>query len=156
MEITGVDVVNPTSWQFTLGENVSLKPSVVDAGDGVESALFSWYIGTKLVGNSQEFSIADLEEGTYEMTLVVTDDDGANDSHQIEIIINAENNIENDVWNYSAVIVLIGIAGFAFVMFSRMQEKDVESKSLPKWRDKQDKSNIKPMQNDNVEKELWD
>ena len=41
-------------------------------------------------------------------------------------------------------------------MFSRMQEKDVESKSLPKWRDKQDKSNIKPMQNDNVEKELWD
>ena len=88
MEITGVDVVNPTSWQFTLGENVSLKPSVVDAGDGVESALFSWYIGTKLVGNSQEFSIADLEEGTYEMTLVVTDDDGANDSYQIEIIIN--------------------------------------------------------------------
>ena len=90
MEITGVDVVNPTSWQFDQGENVSLKASVIDAGDGVESALFSWYIGTTMVGNSQEFSIANLEEGTYEMTLVVTDDDGANDSYQIDIIISSE------------------------------------------------------------------
>ncbi len=133
MSIEGTDVINPNSWQFTLGDNISLQPNITDSGDTVEEFTFSWYLDSKLVSNSQDYSIAELDEGTYSLSLIVTDDDGANDSYEIEIMIESENEKENDNWNYGSVVVLLGIIGFSILMFSRIKNKDSESKSLPKW-----------------------
>ena len=115
MGIEGTDVINPNSWKFTLGDNISLQPNITDSGDATEEFTFSWYLNSKLVSNSQDFSIAELDEGTYTLSLIVTDDDGANDSYEIEIMIESENEKKNDNWNYGSLFVLIGLLDFQFL-----------------------------------------
>ena len=90
MGIEGTDVIDPNSWKFTLGDNISLKPNISDSGDVVEDFTFSWFLDSKLVSNSQDYSIAELDEGIYSLSLIVTDDDGANDSYEIEITIESD------------------------------------------------------------------
>lgn len=156
MGIDGTDVIDPNSWKFTLGDNISLKPNITDSGDAVEDFTFSWYLDSKLVSNSQDFSIAELDEGTYSLSLVVTDDDGANDSYELEIMIESENEKGNDNWNYGSIVVLLGLIGFSILMFSRMKSKDSESKSLPKWNETVTNTDQDVKQVDSHESELWD
>ena len=156
MGIEGTDVIDPNSWKFTLGDNISLKPNITDSGDAVEDFTFSWYLDSKLVSNSQDFSIAELDEGTYSLSLVVTDDDGANDSYELEIMIESENEKGNDNWNYGSIVVLLGLIGFSILMFSRMKSKDSESKSLPKWNETVTNTDQDVKQVDSHESELWD
>ena len=156
MGIEGTDVIDPNSWKFTLGDNISLKPNITDSGDAVEDFTFSWYLDSKLVSNSQDFSIAELDEGTYSLSLVVTDDDGANDSYELEIMIESDNEKGNDNWNYGSIVVLLGLIGFSILMFSRMKSKDSESKSLPKWNETVTNTDQDVKQVDSHESELWD
>ena len=156
MGIEGTDVVNPNSWQFTLGDNVSLKPSIVDSGDTIEAFTFSWYLDSELVSNSQEYSIAQLDEGTYSVLLMVVDDDGANDSYQIEIVIKSDNDNEANNLSYGSVVVLVGIIGFSILMISRIKNKDSESKSLPKWKETVNRSDHDVKVVSRNESELWD
>ena len=156
MGIEGTDVIDPNSWKFTLGDNISLKPNITDSGDAVGDFTFSWFLDSKLVSNSQDFSIAELDEGTYSLSLVVTDDDGANDSYELEIMIESENEKGNDDWNYGSVVILLGLIGFSILMFSRMKSKDSESKSLPKWNETVTNTNQDVKQVNSQESELWD
>ena len=156
MGIEGTNVVNPNSWQFTLGDNVSLKPSIVDSGDTIEAFTFSWYLDSELVSNSQEYSIAQLDEGTYSVLLMVVDDDGANDSYQIEIVIKSDSDDEINNWSYGSIVVLVGIIGFSILMFSRIKNKDSESKSLPKWKETVNRSDHDLRDVSSNESELWD
>lgn len=156
MGIEGTDVIDPNSWKFTLGDNISLKPNITDSGDAVEDFTFSWYLDSKLVSNSQDFSIAELDEGTYSLSLIVTDDDGANDSYELEIMIESDNEKVNNNWNYGSIVVLLGLIGFSILMFSRMKSKDLESKSLPKWNETVTNTDQDVKQVDSHESELWD
>lgn len=156
MEIEGVDVTNPNSWQFIRGENVSLQPSVIDSGDNIDVLSFSWYIDSTLVSDSQQFSIVDLDEGSYAVLLIVTDDDGANASYEIEILIKSQTKDEPNDWNYGSLVVLIGIIGFSIVMFNRLKGRDSESKSLPKWNEPSGKTGDTASETTNNDNELWD
>ena len=156
MGIEGTDVIDPNSWKFTLGDNISLKPNITDSGDAVEDFTFSWYLDSKLVSNSQDFSIAELDEGTYSLSLIVTDDDGANDSYELEIMIESDNEKVNNNWNYGSIVVLLGLIGFSILMFRRMKSKDLESKSLPKWNETVTNTDQDVEQVDSHESELWD
>ena len=156
MSIEGTDVINPNSWKFTLGENVSLQPDITDSGDALEEFTFSWYLDSKLVSNSQDYSIAELDEGTYSLSLIVTDDDGANDSYEIEITIESGDKEENGNYNFGSVIVLLGIIGFSILMFSRIKNKDSESKSLPKWNETTNNTDQDVKQVNSHESDLWD
>ena len=155
MGIEGTDVINPNSWKFTLGDNISLQPNITDSGDATEEFTFSWYLNSKLVSNSQDFSIAELDEGTYTLSLIVTDDDGANDLYEIEIMIESENEKKNDNWNYGSLFVLIGFIGFSILMFNRLKNKDSESKSLPKWNENTTKADQHEKEAKTHENELW-
>ena len=155
MVIEGTDVINPNSWKFALGDNISLQPNITDSGDATEVFTFSWYLNSKLVSNSQDFSIAELDEGTYTLSLIVTDVDGANDSYEIEIMIESENEKKNDNWNYGSLFVLIGFIGFSILMFNRLKNKDSESKSLPKWNENTTKAEQHEKEAKTHENELW-
>ena len=156
MRIEGTEVINPNSWKFTLGDNVSLQPNIVDSGEDIESFSFSWYLNSELVSNSQEYSIAELGEGTHIVSLIVTDDDGANDSYEIEVVIKSENEFDSDDWNFGSVAVLIGIIGFSIIMFSRMKNKESQPKSLPKWNETTTDSVQDVKEVSTHEDELWD
>ena len=156
MSIEGTDVINPNSWKFTLGDNISLQPNITDSGDAVEEFTFSWYLDSILVSNSQDYSIAELDEGIYSLSLIVTDDDGANDSYEIEITIESDKKEENDNFTFGSIIVLLGIIGFSILMFSRIKNKDSESKSLPKWNETTNNTDQDVKQVNSHESELWD
>ena len=156
MRIEGTEVINPNSWKFTLGDNVSLQPNIVDSGEDIESFSFSWYLNSELVSNSQEYSIAELGEGTHIVSLIVTDDDGANDSYEIEVVIKSENELDSDDRNFGSVAVLIGIIGFSIIMFSRMTNKESQPKSLPKWNETTTDSVQDVKEVSTHEDELWD
>ena len=156
MEIDGIEVKNPTSWQFSLGSNVSLKPTIVDSGDNLDSISYSWYVDENLISNSREYSIAELEEGTYDLLLVVVDDDGASDSYEIEIIIKSQSDKSSDNQNHGAVVVLIGIIIFSVLMFGRIRDKKSVVKSLPKWNDKIDRNDSDSDDVQEIEDGLWD
>ena len=156
MRIEGTEVINPNSWKFTLGDNVSLQPNIVDSGEDIESFSFSWYLNSELVSNSQEYSIAELGEGTHIVSLIVTDDDGANDSYEIEVVIKSENESDSDDRNFGSVAVLIGIIGFSIIMFSRMTNKESQPKSLPKWNETTTDSVQDVKEVSTHEDELWD
>ena len=130
MSIEGTDVINPNS-EVTLGDNISLQPNITDSGDAVEDC-YSWYLDSILVSNSQDYSIISAMRA-FSLSLIVTDDDGANDSYEIEITIESDKKEENDNFTFGSIIVLLGIIGFSILMFSRIKNKDSESKSLPKW-----------------------
>ena len=133
-----------------------MKPSIVDSGDSVEAFTFSWYLDSELVSNSQEYSIAQLDEGTHSVLLMVIDDDGANDSYQIEIVIKSDNDNEANNLSYGSVVVLVGIIGFSILMISRIKNKDSESKSLPKWKETVNRSDHDVQVVSSNESELWD
>ena len=156
MRIEGTEVINPNSWKFILGDNVSLQPNIVDSGEDIESFSFSWYLNSELVSNSQEYSIAELGEGTHVVSLIVTDDDGANDSYEIEVVIKSENEFDSDDWDFGSVAVLIGIIGFSIIMFIRMTNKESQPKSLPKWNENTTDSVQDVKEVSTHEDELWD
>ena len=58
------------------------------------------------------------------LLLIVTDDDGANDSYEIEIVILSDSETENDSLSTGSVIVLIGIIGFSVIMYRRINKND--------------------------------
>ena len=156
MTIEGLDVANPNSWQFNFGDNISLQPTVIDSGDSIEIHTFSWYLDSKLVSSAKEYSIKDLNEGTHSLLLIVTDDDGANDSYEIEIVILSDSETENDSLSTGSVIVLIGIIGFSVIMYRRINKNDSDSKTLPKWNDNSIKTNEDKTENDGSEDAFWD
>ena len=156
MGIEGTNVTNPSSWQFSVGDNVLLQPTIMDLGDSVGEITFSWYLGSKFVSNSQNFSISELEEGSHKLSLIVTDDDGANDSYEIEIVIRSESKIENDDFSFGSLVVILGILGFSIVMFYRLNYKESESKSLPKWNENANNTNHHEKEVSNPDNELWD
>ena len=156
MRIEGLDVANPNSWQFNLGDNISLQPTVTDSGDSIEIHTFSWYLDSKLVSSAKDYSIKDLNEGKHSLLLIVTDDDGANDSYEIEIVILSDSETENDSLSTGSVIVLIGIIGFSVIMYRRINKNDSDSKTLPKWNDNSIKTNEDKTENDRSEDAFWD
>ena len=83
-------------------------------------------------------------------------DDGANDSYELEIMIESDNEKVNNNWNYGSIVVLLGLIGFSILMFSRMKSKDSESKSLPKWNETVTNTDQDVKQVDSHESELWD
>ena len=153
--IDGIDVTNPKSWQFNKGENISLQPLVFDPGDLDEKLTYNWFVNDELVSNAKEFSIQDLDEGTHELRLTVVDDDGANDTYNIEIIIKSENS-DNEVGNYGAIFVLIGIVLLSVIMIKRMKTGDSDTKTLPKWNQNSNKEVAESENSEDGENQLWD
>ena len=90
------------------------------------------------------------------LLLIVTDDDGANDSYEIEIVILSDSETENDSLSTGSVIVLIGIIGFSVIMYRRINKNDSDSKTLPKWNDNSIKTNEDKTENDRSEDAFWD
>ena len=156
MRIEGFDVADPNSWQFDRGDNISLQPTVTDSGDSIETLTFSWYLDSKLVSSSKDYSIKDLKEGTHSLLLIVTDDDGANGSYEIEIVILSDSETENDNLSTGSVIVLIGIIGFSLMMFKRINNRDSDSKTLPKWNDNSMNTNDGTTESDGSDNAFWD
>ena len=124
---------NPNTWQFMQGDELKLVANTIETGDDIESLTYAWYLDGKLVSSSINLSLQNMDVGEYGLLLVVVDDDGAEDTHQIQLSVMEEPKSETGELNIAAVIMFIGIVAFSFMMFRRMRMTENETSVLPKW-----------------------
>ena len=155
-EIEGVDVRNPNSWQFSEGDNLSLHPSVIDPGDENSGMSFYWYLDDELVSEFERYSVKDLEVGEYNLLLIVEDDDGANASYEMDLIVKSSKLSDSESTNYTALISLLIIITVAVIMSRRLTSVKSKPSSLPKWKEKVSQSTSGEETANDEESELWD
>ena len=135
MGVKGSDVIDPLSWQIFEDEALELIPSIHDTGSDVSTISYEWLLDGEIIANTPNLSLENLEEGEYQITLKIEDDDGATDSYQIEVIVREDKEIIPSQLNIGAIVVLLGIIGFSVMMFRRMKSTENKGISLPKWTD---------------------
>ena len=134
---------------------MELVAATIETGDDSNSLIYSWYLNDELISTSVNLSLSDLDVGVYNLRLVVTDNDGAEDSHEIEVTVKAQSKSESNTFNIAAVFVLVGIIGFSIMIFRRMRMSENEVSVLPKW-DSSHKSNFANKETERVsENDMW-
>ena len=155
LELDGSDVKNPNSWQYMEDDELELIARTIETGSDATSLSYSWYLNEELVSQSMNITFTDLDVGTYDLRLVVVDDDGAEDTHEMQLVVNAKPESESGEFSLGALILILGIVVFSIGMFRRMRMSENEISSLPKWgktsRDKS--SNLESSENE--ENDLW-
>jgi surface protein len=76
----------------TSGANVTLNASASSDSDGTISS-YSWAEGATVLSTSSSFSKSDFSVGTHNITLTVTDDDGATSTDDVIVTVNAAANV---------------------------------------------------------------
>ena len=133
LQLEGSSISNPETWQFMQGDELELVANTIETGDDSESLSYSWYLDGELVSSSINLTLQSMDVGDYDLLLVVVDNDGAQDTHEIRLIVNEEAKIESSNFNIAAVFMLIGIVVFSVIMFRRMRMTENEISVLPKW-----------------------
>ena len=133
LQLEGSSMSNPNTWQFMQSDELELVANTIETGDDIESLTYAWYLDGKLVSSSINLSLQNMDVGEYGLLLVVVDDDGAEDTHQIQLSVMEEPKSETGELNIAAVIMFIGIVAFSFMMFRRMRMTENETSVLPKW-----------------------
>ena len=133
LQLEGSSMNNPNTWQFMQSDELQLVANTIETGDDGESLSYAWYLDGELVSSSINLSLQNMDVGEYGLLLVVVDDDGAEDTHQIQLSVMEEPKSETGELNIAAVIMFIGIVAFSFMMFRRMRMTENETSVLPKW-----------------------
>ena len=147
LQLEGSSVSNPETWQFMQGDELELVANTIETGDDGESLSYSWYLDGELVSSSINLSLQNMDVGEYDLRLVVVDNDGAQDSHEIKLSVNEEAKAGSSNFNIAAVFMLIGIVAFSMMMFRRMRMTENEASVLPKW-DSSSKTKTSDTEND--------
>ena len=133
LQLEGSSMKNPSTWQFMQNDELELVANTIETGDDANSLTYSWYLDDQLISSSLNVTLRDMDVGEYKLLLVVVDNDGAQDSHEIQLSVKAEAKSDSGKFNIAAVFMFIGIVAFSFMMFRRMRMTENEASVLPKW-----------------------
>ena len=133
LSISESDVDSPNSWQLEEGETLDLTITSFETGNDEDSLSYEWYLEGKLVSIIPTYKVSDLEEGVHLLRIVVTDDDGATDTHSMDLIVSAKSNDESRSLNHTVIGVLVGVLALGFVLYKRISQSGNEMSSMPKW-----------------------
>ena len=154
--IEGSEVSNPKTWNYFENEDIQLVSLISETGDDLSTIQYSWYIDDKLVSNSANYSPEGLEVGDYQLRLVVVDDDGAEETYNLELSVKPTPKSDSSDFNIAATIVIFGIIGFSVFMFMRMNSSENSNVNLPKWNDSANKESQQNKEDSNDENRLWE
>jgi len=65
--------------------------------------------------------------------LVITDNDGANVTHEMDIIVSAKPVATEDGFNTMPILLFISLLGIVVFYVRRKRQSEYESSSMPKW-----------------------
>ena len=99
--------------------------------------------------------ISNLGVGTHELRLVITDDNGATDSHEMDLIINANYEAEDKKINVWAILLIVVILLGTALITRRMRLSENESSSMPKWNKSTKNESFEDSDSNLPESELW-
>ena len=154
--VKGSDVNNPNSWQILESEELEIFTIISDTGSDVDSIIYSWYLDGKLVSNSENLTLENLDSGQYQLNLSIVDDNGATDFYQMELTVKNEPKTIPDEFSFAGIIVILGIIAFGVLIFRRMNSKENNTTTLPKWDGSSFKKTPESGNLDNDENQLWD
>lgn len=90
---------------ITQGQSVFLFGSGTDLDGTIES--YQWFEGDELLGETADLVVPGLSVGTHQITLVVTDNNGGNDSDVVTVTVNSLN-VTVDVSSVGCIVRLQG------------------------------------------------
>ena len=117
---------------------------------------FYWYLDDELVSEFERYSVKDLEVGEYNLLLIVEDDDGANASYEMDLVVKSSKLSDPESTSYTALISLLIIITVAVIMSRRLTSVKSKPSSLPKWKEKVSQSTSGEETANDEESELWD
>jgi hypothetical protein len=140
VELTDNELLRlPKSESWFFDSSQSTDDEIVRGGVDRE-----WYLDGELVGNTAilELKLEQID-GLHELTLVLTDDDGATDNISVQIVVagasmdptSAALEGETDSWRMIAFIVIISSA-LIWLLKIQIQSKNnsVDSNQMPSWK----------------------
>ena len=133
LSIDGVENTSPNSLQLEEEEVVIVSAITQETGSDQESLVFEWYINDQFISNDEMLEISNLGVGTHELRLVITDDNGATDSHEMDLIVSATSVAEEKNINVLAILLIIVILIGVVLFTKRMRLSENESSPMPKW-----------------------
>ena len=154
--IDGTEVNSPKTWNFFENEELHLVTLISETGDDLASINYSWFLNDEPLEYSSNITLSDLEAGDYQLRLVVVDDDGAEETYELEISVNSKPESNDQEFNFAALVAIIGIIVFSLFMFKRLQSPENVSGNLPKWNDGVNKESQSNKENSDSENRLWE
>ena len=90
------------------------------------------------------------------MQLVVTDNDGASKSHEMQITVSAKDVNEERELDFTVILLFVIILGISFTVFRKMNMSEHESSGMPKWGDSASSKIEKSVGGGSDVNQMWD
>jgi len=147
---------NPNSIQLLEDDNLKLSAIAHETGNDYETLVYEWYLNDKFISNDKIIEVSKLDVGTHELRLVITDDNGATDSHEMDIIVDADSNVDDKEINFLAILLIVVILGGIVLISKRMRLSENETSSMPKWNQSPKFESSDVRDSDMNGSDLWD
>ena len=157
LKINGFDSADTTSYEFMIGEEMNLNSSSTDCISDIGSLEILWVVDGESYSNLSNLNLSSFSPGTYQIEMIVTDNDGISDSISLSIKI-AQSNEESDnqLGRITAVIVVPIIPLLLFYLYKRFSKSDNSEGVIPKWNKSIKVQEIDDVDNDSKAGDLWE
>ena len=156
LRLNDFDEISPNSWQIEEDEVLEISTMVLETGDDGINLVYEWYIDDVLVSNQSELSISELEVGVHELRLIVIDDNGDSDSHEMDIIVNGKPVEDERELHIFILIFIVTILIGILVLTKRITKSKNESTSMPKWNSSKKKHSSTNASNNSNDTDIWE
>ena len=156
LQIDETNIPESESWQLIEGEDFEISVLATDTGMDNETLVYQWYLDGEIVSSTTFFASDDLDVGAHDLLLVVTDDDGASKSHEIQITVTAKESSDENQLDLTVLLLFVVIVGVGITVFRRVNMSEHESSGMPKWGDSPSSKVEKPVDGGSDDNQMWD
>lgn len=157
LEITleGIDDVSPNSVQLIENDELLLSAIAQETGDDQTTLVYEWYLNDEMISGNATLKISSLDVGTHDLRLVIIDDNGAKDSHEMDLIVSAKSESNEKPLNLMAILLVVAIVVGIVSFTRRMRLTENESTPMPKWNQNPKNVSSQLDDSDRTDSELW-
>jgi hypothetical protein len=150
-----IEISNLNSWELVDGDDLEVSALVQDTGSDSSSIIYQWYLNNELISTSAHLEAKNMDVGTHELRLVITDDDGANVTHEMDIIVSAKQVVTEDGFNTMAILLFISVLGIVVLYVRRKRLSEYQSSSMPKWNNSSKSTSSEETNTEQDENMIW-
>ena len=104
-----------------------------DTANDLENLIFQWMVNDEIIHIGKNLSSINLDKsGDYDVTLIVTDDDGLSTQSTIQITLESAEGGKTDRVSVSLILVCVVLVGLSIALLVRFSRNGT-SFNLPKW-----------------------
>lgn len=121
-------IISKSSQQWYVDASMSY-----DTTNDIDSLVFNWIVNEEVVHDGKNLTSSILTKaGNYEVTLVVTDNDGLSTKSSFNIVVESEDHSNSDGYSIILVLVCLLLLSLTVILLIRMT-KGEKTFNVPKW-----------------------